>query len=972
MPRGVKKPSNQHNSRHENGVVAPGKRITKQKSNGHLNGSLDGASQSNAASLPTTAHTTGRAPEKRNAGSGANGRLGLHTVEDEKRSAEMAENGLGTLPDGANLANGSVEHTHRKIDVNAARTPMIHDNSMWHLAVTILRSCPLGDTIAILIFLLSLPPTFLTVSNALFAVLMFITPPAAPSIPHTFHEIFQGSGETPSLATMFLTDVIGLILWMVMWTPVQALSVELAQAVVATRLGGGTASKKKSTDRTLLCMSIVTASHVARNQWIPSQLFGYDWSAILSSIPYLSNKYSIFSGDNFIPSRSPGGWFRILIALHIVVQGLVHVARRWYQKREYSQLISVSKKADPEATAGSPNRSVPNILAEAAGSTNTTPLDNTPKSLAPTINIKDGRDRISSGKKKRKQGTYVRSQQPLWAAFAQTKVTVLREYEQSHNQTEVAGSGATDIRNLGNAPFESEEGCVWISKVLPTSFRFDTSYLSKPHISEAETDKINITSAGIDRSKPLYVRINDTDWTSTTIEHSDKLDGDAPMRWSGEVFGLTSSSSYKCSFVQSGDGVELHSAIVTTPPSLDVERGMSNLIGTMLGKCSLPRIDTSLPLAASPQRPHRPSSPKTPSTTLKDSIAAFEISLSESQARQKRSKKDNKSASAALKKDIDVFNSKIAKLAGEDKAHFNRHLQWNQNTKQADDAVDSLSAEIEALGCIPDDDLQISRECKANWDEARGQQSSARELLLQSKDDALREKSSVQSEATSTQQKRERLSGRKAKLNDQHGRLESVTTKGHDEKERKNSEQAARDLERLQLEQRVNEQAASFQRAIQESRYLTQQIWQQTQSIESAHYDQQLASEANIERSITPEGDLPGTVPRTNTPALRYSTFGSPDISGGMRSHSGSLRTNGHRPRSTSMLSGTSVYADLDDEDPTPPMPARAVEMIRGKGRKESLGSGSGSSGSHRDPASPLIDNLGQTSPVGKRSPVWN
>lgn len=972
MPRGVKKPSNQHNSRHENGVVAPGKRITRQKSNGHLNGSAEGPSLPNGVPHPASAHTTSRLPDRRTAGTVSTARTGSHAGESHGgRSAENSKEVLEVLPNGVNHVNGPAEHTHRKIDVNAAKNPLVHDNSIWHLALTILRSCPLGDTIAILIFLLSLPPTLLTVTNALFAVLTFITPTGASSLPTTFHEIFQGSGGTPSLATIFLTDVIGLTLWLVMWTPMQSLSIELAQAVVATTLGGGTASKKKGSDRTLLCMSLVTVSHVARNQWIPNRLFGYDWSAILSSIPYVSKSPSYFSGYDFIPTRSPGGWFRILIALHILVQGLVHVARRWYQKREYSQALSVSKKTDPEAIAGSAVRPTPLAPSEAGGLSAAIIPDATPKTLS--TNAKETRDRVSSGKKKRKQGTYVRSQQPLWAAFAHTKVTVLREYEQSHIQSEIIGSGATDTRNLGNAPFENEDGCVWISHVMPTSFRFDTSYLSNPQPEELGPEK-SIVSAniGIDRSKPLYVRINDTDWTSTAIEKSSVKGKGADGQWSGEVFGLSPSSSYKCSFVQSEDGVEIHSAIVTTPPSLTTEKGSRNVLlhNRNAGSHEADPTQSSI---APPQRAHRPSSPKTPSTTLKESISAFEASLSDSQARQKRNKKDSKTAFTNLKKDIDVFNSRIAKLGGEDKAHLNRHLQWNQHTKQADDAVNNISDEIESLGCLPEDDVRLSKEGKANWDEARNQQSVTREALFRSKDSAHRERSSAQSEAISTQQKRERLSGRKIKLNDQHEKLQSATSQGLDEKERKNSEQAAKDLERLQLEQRSHEQITSFQRAVQDSRCLIQQTWQQAQIIENALYEQQMIGDANVERPITPEGDLPGTVPHNAiAPTVRYSTFGSPDPPNGIRSHSGSLRHNDHRPRSTSMLSGNSVYADFDDEDPAPPMPARAVEVIRGRGRKHSLGSGSGSSGSQRDPASPLVGNLSQTSPVGKRSPVWN
>jgi len=578
MPRALKK-GNQHNSRHENGVVAPGKRITKQKSNGHLNGSIEGVSQANGVPVPTpAAHSTTLPPDRRTSGTISTVQGGSQTRDDrEEGPLEIRTESLEVLPNGASHANGSVEHTYRRIDVNAAKIPMVHDNSIWHLALTILRSCPLGDTIAILIFLLSLPPTLLTVTNALFAVLTFITPTGASSLPTTFHEIFQGSGGTPSLATIFLTDVIGLILWLVIWTPMKTLSIELAQAVVATTLGGGTASKKKGSDRTLLCMSIVTASHVARHQWIPKRIFGYDWSAILSSIPYVSKSPSLFSGNDFIPTRSPGGWFRILIALHILVQGLVHVARRWYQKREYAQKLSVNRKTGPEVIAGSPVR--PKIPSEANVPAVVQPADITLK--LPSASAKD-RDKISSGKKKRKQGTYVRSQQPLWAAFAHTKVTVLREYEQSHNQSEIAGSGATDTRNLGSAPFEAEDACVWVSNVLPTSFRFDTSYFNVPQSTETDIEASNITaSAGIDRSKPFYVRINDTDWTSTTIKKNSVKDESADGQWTGEVFGLTPSSSYKCSFVRSEDGVVMHSAIVTTPPLLVAERGDSNILGSI-------------------------------------------------------------------------------------------------------------------------------------------------------------------------------------------------------------------------------------------------------------------------------------------------------------------------------------------------------------------------------------------------------
>ena len=277
------------------------------------------------------------------------------------------------------------------------------------------------------------------------------------------------------------------------------------------------------------------------------------------------------------------------------------------------------------------------------------------------------------------------------------------------------------------------------------------------------------------------------------------------------------------------------------------------------------------------------------------------------------------------------------------------------------------------MGSLPEEDLNLSKERKAEWDEGKDQQSVSREDLFREKELAQRERSNVQSEAFTTQQKRERLLGRKTKLSDQHEKIDSATSQGLDEKERKDSEQNARNLERLSFEHRGHEQISSLQQTLQDSPYLKQQTWQQAQILERAYHEQQMMDDSNVERPITPEGDLPGTIPHpTPAPAFRFPAFASPDLPNNLRNNSGSLRHSDTRPRSTSMRSVNSVYADFDDEDPAPPMPTRAVEMIREKGRKRSGGSGSGSSGSQRDPASPLVGSLAQMSPVGKRSPVWN
>ena len=575
MPRGAKKIAHQHNSRHENGSVAPGKRITRQKSNSHISTSVDGNLQPNAvSSAPSISNSTTHVLDKETNGNAAHTRSDSQEADyvERKESGDVFEEVEAFA---TSMADGSLENNHRRIDVNAAKGSNGLEFGPLSLALTILWSCPIGDTIAILIFLLSLPPTFLALTNTLFAILTFMPPASSMStFPTTLNDVFQGSGGAPSFATIVLTDLIGLVLWLVLWTPAQVLALELAQAVVATTLGGGNSVKNRGSDHTIVCMGIVAISHVARHKWIPNRLFGYDWSVRLASLSNISIGPASFLRNDIATNRTYAGWFRILIALHILVQGLVHVVRRWYAKREHRRPTPSNKKTDPEAVIESSSRAEiappgsPCVVS--AGSQDVAARSSLP-------NVRDPRDKSASNKKKKKQGNQVRSQQPLWAAFAATKVTVCREFDQSKVLQEASGSNATDTKNLGSAPFMDEEGQVWITHVRPNSFTFATSHFAKkaPVYNSVE-DTTAAVRAGVDRSRPFYLRINGADWTSVVIRSSTKgnvEDESAEQLWTGEVFGLSPSSSYICSFVRSEDDVELYTANVSTQSSPPPDQG---------------------------------------------------------------------------------------------------------------------------------------------------------------------------------------------------------------------------------------------------------------------------------------------------------------------------------------------------------------------------------------------------------------
>ena len=364
--------------------------------------------------------------------------------------------------------------------------------------------------------------------------------------------------------------------------------------------------------------------------------------------------------------------------------------------------------------------------------------------------------------------------------------------------------------------------------------------------------------------------------------------------------------------------------------------------------------------------PHRPSSPTSPTTTLRKSIAAFEASLNESHARHKKCKREAKGALSALRREIEVLQARISKTEGEDKSQQNRHMQWNQQYRQADDAIAAITEEIESLGSIPDQDSQQWKAKKRSFEHANDELLAAQNDLARSKESAQQELSTVQGEATAAQQKRERLCARDSKLNDQYNGLESATRHDLTQKERKSADQSAKDHDRQQRSSRCRETTASITRSIQEQQYLYQQAVQQAQALENAFNQQQHLDTSNANgRPLTPEGDLPGTHPPFQpTSAFRFPAFGALETS----NHVVPSHQDG-RTRSISMRSGNSGYSDFYD-DPVPPMPsARAIEAVKQRQRSGSNASGNYSGpGSQRDTASPQVGFGNQS----RESSVWN
>ena len=585
MPPKVKRPTaNQHDRRHETGLAAPGKRIYKQRSTGNLNGdaSANGKTLAAASGIspvePLNHHASASATAHLTNGLLFNGNATLSTnISVEERgmlspnaSADSLE--LYTSISRGGAQEGMVRASPCPADAEGIKSVAAYKTNPLTIAATIIKACPLRDVIATLIILLQLPPTILTVIQFLFATLSLISPNSTSSLP-SLSEMLMGATGNPSLPTMILTDLLILVVWLVLWVPAQNLALDFAQAVIAISMGGAVYGKGGITNSIFICAAVILLSHTFRSK--PFQQFGLSlFRPGLSYNDFESHSYQSpsdwLSESLFVPS----GWIRCLLGVHILAQGLVKLVRWSLSPRESSQRVHSNKKMDPEAgtAAQAPRNSI------SGGDSGSDVVGNhcsDGRHPEPPPAPRDAKERSAISKKKKRQANHARTQQPLWAAIASLKVTVLSEMEHGETAADAIEANAADINHIGNANFYLEEDRIWISDVSDTSIHFGANLVRLESIQANQKERGNsIAASGIDKSKPFFVRVNGADWGSTRIRHaaSGACDVDVDV-WTGEIFGLTEISTYQCEFVRRSDKTVIFAASILTNAGPSAEQG---------------------------------------------------------------------------------------------------------------------------------------------------------------------------------------------------------------------------------------------------------------------------------------------------------------------------------------------------------------------------------------------------------------
>ncbi|KAF2704234.1 ubiquitination network signaling protein [Pleomassaria siparia CBS 279.74] len=954
--------ANQHDKRHENGLAAPGKRITKEKSNPQLNGHVNGAPHPTSPPLLAngavdhgmTTHPANTQAQDHvqgprvHAQSQMVGSASTCPIKERVRAgSEVSLDGLeacrGQYSNG-NINNAPVSHlldpaphtSLRRNDASGHKTPPMFKASMLTVVTTILSSCPLRDVLAILILLLQLPPTVLTIVQFLFATLTFVPPQAgsplsALSAFPSFTDIFQGSGGTPSVFTIVFADVFILLTWLLLWVPVQNFLLDLAQAVIAIALGGAAAGKSGTTNSIFICFVIILSNHLFRFRPLRQHILHFLWTGLArGGLDFLTSPPST---PSYLESFStPHGWPRTILGVHILAQGVVRIIRRSLSRREAAHTLPTGKKTDPEAGVHLHRTNSVNLDAnvELPSSSST---DGRPLGPSPAAHL--SKDKASSSRKKRKQATHVRSQQPFWAALASTKVTVLKEMESSRAANDAGEANAKDANHIGNAVWRSEDDRVWISEVGHSDVSFRVSLFSDEESAAAELGQNGSTGSGIDRSKPFYIRVNGADWSSTRIRQisSDGYGGEEGTGfWGGEIFGLNPLSNYYCEFVRTTD----HEAFYST--------SLITSTGPVAEQASI----------ASPL-PHQTLRPASPATTLKNSIAAADQKLQDQRNRLKRNRKDHKTSISAVKKEVDTLSTRLANAGGSDERQRQRVLQFTQNIRQAEDATVDLSQQVDALGDIPEDDAAEAATMKREWRKERDNKNAVSAEFDSVKCEVDRQANSVESDIAAVIQKRERLQQRQTRLNEQHDRLITANKEGFSAKQRKEQERLVHIQDRINAENQYRSNINSFERRTTENSLSTAQIIQTIQHYEILLLQQSQLSSHSV--PTTPEGPLPGTS-SMSPHANAFTSFSFPNMAGHMTPSS----MHGGRGRSSSMLSNISGFTDEfhDMASPSNVLISNQFNLQNMlNGRKGSNGSGSLSSGtssqssSQRDPMSP-------------------
>ncbi|PTB63446.1 hypothetical protein BBK36DRAFT_1126794 [Trichoderma citrinoviride] len=928
-----------HRDTKENGLVAPAKRVTGRKGLNHAEGPARPADHGAGHAGPQFVLPNGVSKAAIDFHDRpADGRRASVGNYSETSTSESCTSHLGSGPNAAAADAG-----HRQIDVNALKNADVHrDSGPIDMVATVLKTLPMQDTLAILIILMQLPTLSLSIIYGIFTCLTFVPPVTTSSgINLNFAEIFDGHSTMPSLVTVLCMDFFFLLIWLFLWQPIQDAILDLAKPIIAITLGGGTTYRNGGSRGLTTCFVWIVANHLIRStrtHW--SRLARHipeDWqvpSAISSTFESTSVSHD---------KRSAFAWVRSGLAIHILTQGLVRYIREWYLRREKAN--AAAGQHDPEAGKPVATISINGEIAHDTGFNTPDPEAGSPPLPPPPA---------STNKKRRKQSTQVRLQQPLWAALASTKIVVMKEYESSHVPSKSLGVNTTDIHNLGNAPFNTQPRQIWISYIGSDEVCFNTSHF--PDFDDEQSSNANGSAstrpAGVDTSKPFYVKLNNAFWQPTRIFPVVEADdgGRGGTRWTGDIYGLRPLSKYVCEFVDT----QTDKVIFTTS------------IRTI--KEPTPENNNAPVTVSGSQQSLQPDSP---ATTLRISIAAAEVKLNDEKNRLKTWRKEWKSRINAIKKENELTDNQLASAGHSDDKYRQKIRQQETQKAQAERETAALAEQLKKFDASPEL-LENKKKTERSYSTEKKLYDAAQKSFREYKAKLESEVKSKDNEKSNLNTKRNKIATRIAKRRkrERAGWQEQVVNQDKTYNDQlaqayASNNMKAEHLRSLQADVQALRSYMSQAAGLSDMGMLdsapvhvpfhSPQPQQQQQMQPQTPWNPNPAAPAHFPSSVNYWGAADNnhsSTPLSHAPP-GLAAWQSPPMT------SFELRGAKSRGRSSSMLSDVSGFTQPSDEEPRSPvgmnMSRRPLYTKRFgmHDSRRSTGSGSGGSGSMGDPASP-------------------
>ena len=897
----VKNAPNQHDKRHESGLAPPGKRVAKKQSNGHLNGQPNGkpVAAGQAPALPTSSSSQEGVPQ-------ATGREHAGSLEGGERDRTQSDASLEEGGQCGVMGDPHVEQapqlTGGEVSSGASRnTAPLQAGSTCNSISTILAYYPLRDAISILILLLSLPPTFILIIQTLFASLTFVPPTTSISLSTiNIKEMFNSANlGYPAMATILIVDLIFWLCWLPLWKPVQAILLDLSQAVIAVSLSGAAASTGGPTYSIATCTTIVCFVHIMRFK--PIHLTGLDYlrSVLHKTGIDMNLDGNAFAASYVSPSFIDSGWsytvFRIILGIHIVSQGVTTCIRRSLVKaNEQGANLPAITKTDTEAAAGTePNSRLSTGLVESTQlAVSVSPSDG--RQPGPSPANRDNKARETSSKKKRKQANQVRSQQPLWAAIASTKVTFKKEMEHRDaiDDSRETTCINTNTRHNGTEASNTTPNRIWIREVRDTEILLGAELSASA--AKMISDHDSSSNTGCDKSKSFYVRINGADWSSARVNSIDATDGsncNTGEYFEVQIFGLTPLNVYRCDIMSFSDHKFLCTISIITQPA--------------------PVLEQAAATATPPT--HQSLRPASPITSLKQSIQTADNKLTETRNRSKKNKKDHRAGHADVKRELNTLKSKVDTSGGSDDKQDRRIMQFKQHKAQAEEATAEVKEQIDAMGEIPANEVTQSETSRTTWQTASNAKRDANKELDGHRADSDRHVNTVKSDIGQVDSKREKLAARLVQRKDERGKALSKQQEDMSAKERREYERVQKRQQWQQDESNARAHIASLEDEASMFQQKTHDAYQQISSLQA--WSQQ--PPPYYSSPPTPETAHPSAAGIMGSPQSNsYANFGAQQYASPFHSAQQSIGNAqaGPRGRSSSMLSQYSGFTDGGEE----------------------------------------------------------